>query len=344
MKAMVLAAGLGLRLRPLTVYWAKPALPVLGRPIIDYTMNLLEKAEIRDVVVNLHHQPKTITRALEYSTARGFQVHFSEEAEILGTAGGLKNVESMLSEETFVLINGDTLVDVDLADLIRFHRKWGGEATMLVRPKPTGSDYTAFGLDQNSRIVSVGGEPSRPLMFAGVWVLEPSVFERIPAGGFSGLEVELIPSLMKDMAVYGYAKDVAWFDIGTPRRYLKACLHVARRGLFRETWQVKPLYPGSLALGGTGVSVGRQVRFLGESVMGTNCSIGEGAKIQKSVLWDDVVVGEGAVVRNSIISNGVILPPESQTEDKVVIKAEGDLSRVRNNEQVADYVVAPIKH
>jgi NDP-sugar pyrophosphorylase family protein len=78
--------------------------------------------------------------------------------------------------------------------------------------------------------------------------------------------------------------------------------------------------------------------------MGANCSIGEGSKIQKSVLWDDVVVGEGAVVRNSIISNGVILPPESQTEDKIVIRAEGDLSRVRYNEQVADYVVAPIKH
>lgn len=344
MKAMVLAAGLGLRLRPLTVYWAKPALPVMGRPIIDYSMDLLKKADIRDVVVNLHHRPQTITKLLEGGAARGLRVHFSEEAEILGTAGGLKNVEHILGEETFVLINGDTLVDVDLADLLRFHHKRGGEATMLLRPKPTGSHYTALGLDQKSRIASIGEELSRPLMFSGVWVLEPSVFKRIPAGLISGLEVELVPSLMKDKALYGYVKDVAWFDIGTPRRYLNACMTIARRGLFREMWRMKPLYPSSTALGGSGVTVGRKVRFLGESSLGANCSIGEGAKIQKSVLWGGVVVGEGAVVRNSIITDGVVLPPESHTEDKVVIKAEGDLSCVRNNEQLAEYVVATIKH
>ena len=238
MKAMVLAAGLGLRLRPLTVYWAKPALPVMGRPIIDYTMNLLRKADIRDVIVNLHHRPQTITSLLEGNAARGLQIHFSEEPEILGTAGGLKNVEGLLGEGTFVLINGDTLVDIDLSEMIRFHRKRGGEATMLVRPKPTGSNYTAVGLDQKSRVVTLGEELSRPLMFAGVWILEPSVFERIPPGRFGGLEVELIPSLMEDKAIHGYARDVAWFDIGTPRRYLSACLYIARRGLFRDLWRI----------------------------------------------------------------------------------------------------------
>ena len=134
MKAMVLAAGLGLRLRPLTVYWAKPALPVLGRPIVDYTMNLLQKADIREVVVNLHHRPDSITKALEEASDRGLRVQLSEESEILGTAGGLKKAESFLRKETFVLINGDTLVDVDISDLLRFHATRGGEATMLLRP------------------------------------------------------------------------------------------------------------------------------------------------------------------------------------------------------------------
>ena len=344
MKAMVLAAGLGLRLRPLTVYWAKPALPVLGRPIVDYTMNLLQKADIQEVVVNLHHRPDTIIKALEDAPDRGLRVQFSEESEILGTAGGLKKAESFLGKDTFVLINGDTLVDVDLSELLRFHRTRGGEATMLLRPKPTGSDYTAIGIDQKSRIVSMGGELTRPLMFAGVWVLEPSVFERMRPGCFGGLEVELIPSLIKEKVVYGYEKDVAWFDIGTSWRYLDTCLKMARRGSFRDMWSVKPLEPRSTILAGSGVTVARRARFLGESVLGPNCSIAEGAKIQKSVLWNGVVVGKGAMVRNSIITEGVVLPPESQTEDQVVIRAEGDLSRFRARERLADYVVAPIKH
>lgn len=344
MKAMVLAAGLGLRLRPLTVCWAKPALPVLGRPVVDYAMKLLEKADIREVVVNLHHRPDSITKALEDASDRGLRVQFSEETEILGTAGGLKKAESFLGKDTFVLINGDTLVDVDLPDLLQFHRRRGGEATMLLRPKPTGSDYTAFGLDKKSRILSMGGEVPRPLMFAGVWVLEPTVFERLRPGRFGGLELELIPSLIKEKVVYGYEKDVAWFDIGTPGRYLDTCLKMTRRGLFRDMWCVKPLEPGSAVLAGSGVTVARQVCFLGESVLGSNCRIDEGAKVQKSVLWDGVVVGKGAMVRNSILAEGVVLPPGSQTEDQVVIRAEGNLSRFRARERSADYVVASIKH
>lgn len=345
MKAMVLAAGRGHRLRPLTAYWAKPTLPILGRPLLDYTLALLEKASIQEIVVNLHHQRETIKQALREAEERGFSIHYSEEPEILGTAGGLKQAESFLTGETFVLINGDTLVDVDLRDLVRCHRRWGGEATLLLRPKPAGTDYTALVLDPEQRVVSMGGVPTDPLMFAGVWVLEPSVFERIVPGRSSGLEVEVLPTLMREKSVYGCVKDVTWFDIGSPRRYLTACLKTARNGWFRDLWRVGEVSDASSeVVAGPGTTIHPMVRFVGESVLGSRCRVEARAIIQRSVLWDHVVVREGAVVRSSIITDGVELPPGSRTENKMVLRDRGDSAPVRSQERTNHHVVAPIKH
>lgn len=350
MMAMVLAAGIGQRLRPLTIFWAKPALPILGTPLIEYTLAQLERAGIHEVVVNLHHQPETITRVLDEVAKRGWRIHYSREPTLLGTAGGLKQAASILGDETFVLVNGDTLVDVDLAALVDWHRQRGGDATLLVRPKPTGSDYTALGLDPGARVVAIGGEPSPPHMFAGVWVFEPSVFDRIPASRFSGLEVEVLPDLVKERAVFGCTKDVAWFDIGSPKRYLSACLKMARQGLFQDLWRVERLRlanrPDSdaIVLAGSGTTIGRDVRFLGESVLGSHCRVERGAVVQRSVLWDQVVIGGGAIVRNSIIGDGVSLPAGSRIENKVVLKPNGDVEQVRASERMDDHVVAPIKN
>jgi NDP-sugar pyrophosphorylase family protein len=347
MKAMVLAAGLGRRLRPLTVCWAKPTLPILGRPLIEYSLALLERADVQDVIVNLHHKPESI-KEVSLASARGLNLHFSEEPSILGTAGGLKKVEPLLRDETFVLLNGDTLVDVDLTEMIRWHRDYGGEATLLLRPKPAGSDYTAIGLDEGARIVSMGGEPSRPLMFAGVWVLEPRVLERIPPERFCGLETELLPSLITEGRAFGYVEDAAWFDIGTPRRYLKACLETARRGIFREMWQAEVLSSienssDVIVAAGPGTKIDSRAHFTGDVVLGADCKIQSSALIQKSLLWDGVGVGRGAVVRNSIVAAEVQLAPGSQTENKIVLNAEKMCQEFRAREVTEGHVVAEIK-
>lgn len=187
MKAMVLAAGLGLRLRPLTVTTAKPALPVLGRPLLGYTLSILQRGGVRDVVVNLHHHPQSIFRILSPMTGDDLHIHYSHEPEILGTAGGLKQAQAQLGDKTFFLLNGDTLVDVDLAELAAWHRENKAEATLLCRPRPAGSHYTGVRLDPQRRLESVEKDNSASLMFGGVWVLEPSVLDRIPAGRPGGV-------------------------------------------------------------------------------------------------------------------------------------------------------------
>lgn len=349
MKAMLLAAGIGRRLRPLTVCWPKPALPILGRPLITYTLALLERAGIRDFVVNLHHRPEDIKRVLS-GAAGDLRLFYSEEGEILGTAGGLKNVEPLLNEETFVLANADTLVDVDVAEMVRWHRTRGGEATLLLRPLPTGGVYTPVGIDEDAHIVTMGAESSHPLMFAGVWVLEPSTLERIPARRSCGLEVALLPALIKERKAFGFVKDTPWFDIGTPRRYLGACLGTMRKRLFQELWQAIEIAPcrgdssDRRVVAGPGTLIDSNAVFLGDSVLGSNCHIDPHAKVQRSVLWDGVRVGEHAVVRNSIITTGVHLEAGSHTENKVVLSAERACPGIRAREMLEDLVVAEIKH
>jgi NDP-sugar pyrophosphorylase family protein len=126
MKAMVLAAGYGKRLRPLTVYRAKPALPLLGTPLVEYTLAMLARAGVRELVVNLHYLPETIRSALQGRKADELRIHYSYEPSILGTAGGLKQAEPILDDGTFLLVNGDTLLDSDLAEPVEFHRARGG--------------------------------------------------------------------------------------------------------------------------------------------------------------------------------------------------------------------------
>ena len=363
MRAMVLAAGEGRRLRPLTVFWAKPAIPLLGGSPIECAMELLRRANVTEVVVNLHHNPETIEETLARKDwAKIFALHYSREAEILGTAGGLKQAEDRLSDGTFVLLNGDTIVDTDVAALIDWHRDRSAEATLLLRPKPAGGGYTEFSLAEDGRIVSVGkkggiggkkGEDSSPLMFAGLWVLEPTIFQRLSAGRFARLEVDLLPKLILEGTAFGFVAEFPWFDIGTPGRYLQACEEIARRGIFRSTWRAEaveslPNSPsGGVVLAGPNTSIDPEARFTGTTILGADCRVERGAQLSGAVLWDGVTVGDSALIRDSVIANGVSLAPASRTVDKLVARLRrgprGDRASIRARELAGDCVVASIK-
>ncbi len=354
MKAMVLAAGLGHRLRPLTAYWAKAAMPVLGRPLIHYTLSLLDRAGVREVVVNLHHRPETVTAALADGGFGRLKIHFSPEPEILGTAGGIKKAETVLGRQTFLLLNGDTLVNCDFQAMVDWHRRKKARATLLLREREGGSDYTVIAVDRSGRIRSLGGaeKPGKPsLMFAGVWVLEPEILDLIAPERFARLEVDILPRLVAERVAFGYVQDVPWFDLGSPRRYLNACLTVLRQDLFRDLWQATPIAgPASLAdescvVAGPGSAIDPDATFGGEVVLGAGVTVGRGALVERSILWDGVSVGEGAFVRSAIVASGVSLAPRSRTLGKVVVKVEEldrDRRLFRAREIVAGHVIASL--
>jgi len=228
MKAMILAAGLGTRLRPLTDHLPKPLLPLGGRPLIEYTLLLLRKHGITEVIINLHYQGEKIRQALGDGSRWGMTIRYSEEPRILGTAGGIKNVESLLSREPFLVINSDILVEIRLDRLIERHHREQSAATLVLREDPEVDRWGAVGVDAHHRIRQFLGKPDwrgetlLKRMFAGIHVMDPRVLGYIPGEGFSTIIDVYIEMIQKGERLVGHTVKDYWIDIGTPERYRQA--------------------------------------------------------------------------------------------------------------------------
>src|SRR5512135_2912590 len=183
---MVLAAGLGLRMRPLTLLRAKPVLPVLNRPLLLWTLRRLRQAGVHDVVVNLHHLAETVVSAVGDGRDLGLAIRYSREDVILGTGGGPRAVRDFFGDEPLLLVNGDVLFEMDLRALVRRHRAAGVCATLALRPNPDPAAYSPVVTDRAGRVLSIAGRPAPARgtvsMFASVHVMDPSLLDRLPEG------------------------------------------------------------------------------------------------------------------------------------------------------------------
>lgn len=241
MKAIILAAGFGTRLRPLTNNTPKPLLPVGNRHLIQYNLLLLKKYGITEVVINLHYHGEKIREALGDGRKLGMQILYSEEPKILGTGGGMKMVSRFLSDGTFLAINGDILVDINLDKVVEFHRWKKAAATMVLRDDPHVEAYGAIELDSKGRIRRFLGQPGwrgetlAPYMFTGIHVLEPRILEYIPSQGFSPITDAYLAMLKKDERLFGYLMKGYWRDLGTPESYQQAKTEI-KKGTVRLSY------------------------------------------------------------------------------------------------------------
>lgn len=222
MKAMILAAGLGTRLRPLTDTIPKPMIDVAGHPMVAYPLAVVRESGIRDVIINLHHLGEQIRASLGDGTRYGLSITYSEEDPILDTGGAIKKAESFLAGDTFVVLNGDMVIDLDLRAVIDWHRARGATATMVLRPDDSGRGYGVIETDRDGRIRRFLGQPAdvegdlRPMMFTGVHVFEPSVFSYMKEGRF-GINAETYPAMMATgEPLFGYPFDGFWSVLDTP--------------------------------------------------------------------------------------------------------------------------------
>jgi len=188
-RAMVLAAGRGTRLAPLTDRIPKPLAPVADRPFLDHLLGMLASNGIREVVINLHHLGERIVEHVGDGSRYGLDVRYSREARILDTGGGIKHAEALLAGEPFLVANGDSLLEIPLRDLYAFHRDRGGVATLALRPDPEAARYGLVEIDERDRVRRIVGLPGpdapdtlRGFMFPGLHVLEPSVFRYMDGG------------------------------------------------------------------------------------------------------------------------------------------------------------------
>jgi NDP-sugar pyrophosphorylase family protein len=230
MKAMVLAAGQGTRLYPLTERTPKALVPVAGRPMIEYSLLLLKHYGIRDIIINLHHLGDQIESYLGDGKILGLQITYSEEPELLDTGGGLLKAKPFLKDGTFIVINTDVLIDLPLNEVIAFHQKNKASATLVVRPDPLADQYGSLEIDGEGRLrrflqTRISTPPSVPtikLMFTGVQVLEPRVFDFMELDRgvqrFSTTKDTFPRMLLQQEGLFGWRFDGFWQDVGTASR------------------------------------------------------------------------------------------------------------------------------
>ncbi len=308
-KAMVLAAGFGLRMRPLTLLVAKPALPVLNQPLLRWTLRRLARAGVREVVVNLHHLPETVVAAVGDGRGLGLRVRYARERSILGTGGGPRAVRELFGSEPFLLVNGDILFDFDLAALLRRHHESGARATLALRANRDASAYSPVVTDRRGRILSIAGRP-RPAagvvsLFAGVHVMEAALLAGLPDGPSDSVRDLYIPLLAQGAHLEGVRLRGAWYDLGRPSLYLAAQLR---------------LLAGSAALVDrkARVAAGARVR---RSSIGARARIGRGARVERSVVWEDASVAPGARVTDAILASGAVVREGERAEGVIVLPA-----------------------
>ncbi|MGH2748889.1 MAG: sugar phosphate nucleotidyltransferase [Actinomycetota bacterium] len=320
MKALILAGGLGTRLRPLTYTRPKHILPIANRPHIEHVFDLLKRHDVAEVVLLTSYLPDAFGTTLERAEQRGIGVEVALEPEPLGTAGALKNAEGSIGDGTFLAFNGDVLTDVDLGQVVEFHRARGAVATIVLTPVDDPSAYGVVPTAADGRVLGFIEKPAREdaptnLINAGVYVFEPAVLDHIPVGRVSSAERELFPALVADGApVYALGTDAYWMDIGTPQKYLQANLD-ALAGRF--------VTDAVGTLGGNRIVVGEDAEIASDARVFSAC-VGAGARIEagcevaESVLLPMATVGAGAVVRASILGEGARVGPGVHVLDDTI--------------------------
>jgi mannose-1-phosphate guanylyltransferase len=316
---MVLCAGLGTRLRPLTEVVPKPAVPVCGVPLVRWALALLAGAGARRAVVNVHHLPAEMARAArEAARALGIALAVSEEPVIAGTGGALREARPLLAgADAILLLNGDVLFDVDLPAALAAHRASGALATMVLLPMPPGARYATVDVDASGAVRRIagafgpGGEALVPWHFSGVHVLSPAILDRVPAEPFEcDVNRHVYPPLMRSGAIRGLAVDGYWNDLGTPARYLEANgdvllgrVPLARFRAADPFAGTREVAPGVRAA--ADARIDPSARLVAPVYVGAGCTVPEGATVEDAVLWDGTALAPGERVEHAIAAGSL---------------------------------------
>jgi NDP-sugar pyrophosphorylase family protein len=321
MKGVILAAGFGTRLWPLTEDRTKPAIPFLNRPLITYSVDYLARHGIRDVIVNLHHQPESIRTALGDGLEYGVRIHYSYEEEILGTSGALDKVRDQLMDGDFVVVNGKIVTDVDLTEVIREHKRRNAIATLVLRQNAARERFSIVEIDDAGLISRFAGMPepgpatpgaSVPLMFTGIHVISPRIFEYVPRNVFSHSATHVYPqAIAAGEKVVGCVRPESWYEMSTLSRYLEASLLFMRKE-------------------------GRSV------IAGAGCEVDKNAVIEDAVLWSRVKIERGAQVRTAVIADDVTISAGEIIERAVVVRRD-KVREIERGEVAGENLIVPFR-
>lgn len=288
MKALLLAAGLGTRLRPFTFHRAKATLPLLNVPFISYPLQYLYTQPVSDVVINLHAHPDSV-RQVAGDRYRNIHIHYSHEPEILGTAGAIRKASSLLGDRPFAVMNGDMLVDIPLQQALEQHLRYDSDITLVIMKNES---YTRYGglhfVQPESGPLTLSGireGEGEKYHYTGVQIVSPRIVPLIPENKKCEIFLDIYPQLIRKQSIHGFLYDGLWMEIGTLREYLNTSLHLLQKPL------PEPLRPPEM---GTSL-VSLYAKVEGEamdSIVMDGAVIQQGSRVVHSIIGWDVVVSQ----------------------------------------------------
>jgi len=297
MKAMILAAGFGTRLRPLTDMKPKALMPVANKPILARNIEYLISHGITEIIVNAHHHQQQIVDYLRNGSSFGLKIEVKVEAEILGTGGGIKNTEGFWNKKPFLVINSDILTDINLVSVYQIHQTSGALVTLVLHDC---EPFNQVQVDDEWNITDIAEvNMTGRLAFTGIHVIHPEVLSHIPQGIFSDI-IECYRELIRQRKsvraslVTGHY----WRDIGSIASYLEANRELA----------------GNSFVIGPGCSVDSSVKLADWGVIGENSHLGKNVELQRSVLWNGVTVKEGVKVVDAVVTSGRVVDRDLRGE------------------------------
>ncbi|MCX5727077.1 MAG: NDP-sugar synthase [Candidatus Saganbacteria bacterium] len=339
MKALIMAAGYGTRLEPLTLAAPKPMVPVVNKPTMLHNLELLRKYGIKEMIANIHYFPEQIQNYFLDGKDFGVKLSYSYEEELLGTAGGVKRMARLIGiDGTFVVLSSDALTDINLNKLIAYHKKKKALATISLYKVEDPSYFGVVALDESGRIGFFQEKPKKEeaisnLVNAGIYVFEPEILDMIP-DGFFDFGKELFPRLISEKApIFGYEMVEYWSDVGSLEQYKqanidamqgRARLSIPGRGIASETFvgenahiDDSARFEGPVVIGRE-VKIGKGVKIMGPSVIGDRCVIGEETLISESMIWPDTRIGKAAKIEKSIVGSFCDISESVHIRDSVI--------------------------
>jgi NDP-sugar pyrophosphorylase family protein len=349
MKALVLAGGLGTRLRPLSCTRPKMLFPLGEQPLMDWTLKNLSQGGVDTVVMAVNYMAEALVRYLG-PTKYDLGIIYSRENRPLGTGGPIRKARDLLNSEPFLVMNGDIISDIDIRRLIDYHRAKRGLATVALTPVSDPSRYGAVELDWEGRITRFvekperGKEPSN-LINAGIYVLDPKIFDYIPDGRAVSIEREVFPVLANERKLFGFEFHGLWTDIGIPDDYLRANQIILSKYEGVKLGEGAKVDPSAKIL--TPCYIGPEAEIGADSLIGPNTTIsdhvliGKGCRIENSILFAGAAIGDYSSVKNAIIGEQAILERWVKVESGSLV---GDYSMIRDSVTITDGVsICPSK-
>ncbi len=346
MKAVIMAGGEGSRLRPLTCDRPKPMVPVMNRPLMEYSVELLKEHGVRDIKVTLQYQPEQIIEHFGDGCKFGVELHYFIEDHPLGTAGSVKNASSQL-DETFIVISGDALTDFNLTQAVEFHRLKGAAATLVLTAVNNPLEYGVVLIDDQGKIKRFLEKPGWSEVFSdtvntGIYILEPEVLDLIPPGQDVDFSKDVFPRMLKqNLPLLGCVLDGFWCDIGDLREYCRAHrrvlqgkvkLNINAAELEQGIWAEKGVTVSPLArltgpvYLGKGCSIEAGARIMEETVLGSYTLVGERATVKRGITWERACLGKGSALRGGVLCTAARLAPRAAVFEEAVV---GDRSMVQ---------------